>query len=246
MPLRRSVLRVGGRGADVHVPELDGEPSGQLHVWSSPPKAVRVGGGPELFASGRRVDEVLLEPGVTAVWGPFEVSVGGAGPVLEELPPEPAARGDAARAAAAGGADSLGPNARRTYERMLAGLLVELGIADKQAAKRWQAAVVQGEWDADACAREVIDRTAPSFEDPRLVERAGRLQRDLVMASFQRGLRKASRSVRGAARHGSAFLLANFLAIFCYSIIIVAIAVLLRVKWEWSFDGLIDRALSVF
>ncbi|MEZ6017324.1 MAG: hypothetical protein R3F49_19580 [Planctomycetota bacterium] len=252
--LDRSVIRLGGPGSDVQIPDVT---VGQLHVWTAPPKAIRVGGGPDLFVGGKRVEEALLEPGVSAVWGPVELSIGGVAAVLEELPAEPppgrpsatpgrsggAAAAAAALASAKGG---LGPNAQRVYDRLRAGLLVELDLATKDVTKRWQASVVKGEWDADACAREVLDYVDVAQEDPRLLERAGRLQRDLVMASFQRGMRKAVRGARGAARQGSAFLIANLVALGAYSLILVAIAVLLRVRWDWSFDQLIDRAMSAF
>jgi hypothetical protein len=245
VPLDRSVIRIGGVGCDIVTPGIGG---GQLHVWTQPPKAVRVGGGPELFVAGRRVDEALLEPGVVAVWGDLELSVGGVSSVLEELPPDPvaSAAAGAARGQFPATGSALGPNAQRVHDRLEAGLLVELGLAHKDVTKRWQASVVQGEWDADACAREVLDRREVGPEDPRLLERAGRLQRDLVMASFQRGLRKASRSVRGAARQGSAIVLANIVAFVCFSLIIAAIAFLLRVRWDVSFDGYIDRVLDLF
>lgn len=241
IPLDRSVIRIGGVGCDVVSPEVS---VGQLHVWTQPPKAVRVGGGPELFVAGRRVDEALLEPGVVAVWGAFELSVGGVAAVLEELPPDSVAPAKVPRGPVSGA--GLGPNAKRVLDRLEAGLLVELGLANKDVTKRWQSSVVQGEWDADACAREVLDLREVGPEDPRLVERAGRLQRDLVMASFQRGLRKAGRSVRGAARHGSAIVLANLIAFVCFSLIVVAVAFLLRVRWDVSFDGAIDRVLALF
>lgn len=238
VPLDRAVLRLGAGGADVPIAGVD---SGQLHVWSQPPKVVRVGGGPELVVAGRRVDEAMLEPGTTAVWGPLTLSLDGGARVLEELPSDEPVRG-------AGGGDrrGLGPNAARAHDRLVAGILVELGLAPKDAAKRWQASVVKGEWDADACAREVLDQGAVTSEDPRVLERAGRLQRDLVMASFQRGLRKAGRNMRGMARQGSAILIANVVAFLCYSLILLAVAVLLRVRWEWSFDDLIDRGLALF
>jgi len=243
VPLDRSVIRIGGAGCDVVTP---GIPVGQLHVWTQPPKAVRVGGGPELFVAGRRVDEALLEPGVVAVWGELELSVGGVMAVIEELPPEPDVSAHTRSPRSPAPSANLGPNAQRVHDRLEAGLLVELGLAHKDVTKRWQASVVQGEWDADACAREVLDRREVGPEDPRLLERAGRLQRDLVMASFQRGLRKAGRSFRGAARQGSAIVVANIVAFFCFSLIIVAIGFLLRVRWDVSFDGTIDRVLGLF
>ncbi len=242
VPLDRPVLRLGGPGCDVTVPDVG---TGQLHVWSTPPKAVRVGGGPELFVGGKRVEEAHLTPGAVAVWGPVQVSVGGMQAVLEELAEEAPARPAAARGRSAG--PEPGPNARRVQQRLLAGLYVELGLAPKEAVKRWQGSVVQGEWDADGCARDVLDGAdAGLAEDPRVLERAGRLQRDLVMASFQKGLRKAVRSARGAARQGSAFLIANVLAFVCFMLIIGAIAILLRVRWNVSFDERIDRLMSLF
>jgi len=244
--LERSVVRLGAGGAEVPV---EGVAQGQLHIWSAPPKVIRVG-GPELFVDGQRVDEAPLELGSVAIWGPAQVVLESTGepkvkakPVLQELPAEPERRPAAARVDASG---TRGVAAERASDRLLAGLLVEQGLADKDVARRWQASVVQGDWDADACAREVLERSAGATADPRILERAGRLQRDLVMSAFQQGMRKAVRSARGAARHGSAVLIANFVALLCYSLILIAIAFLLRVRWNWSFDQIIDRAIGVF
>jgi hypothetical protein len=64
------------------------------------------------------------------------------------------------------------------------------------------------------------------------------------MASFQRGVRGASRKVRGAARGGSAFLVANLVAVLVYSLLIGTLLVLGRARWQWSLDGTIDDVLK--
>ncbi|MEM9383374.1 MAG: hypothetical protein AAGB93_25755, partial [Planctomycetota bacterium] len=130
------------------------------------------------------------------------------------------------------------------WRRMAAGLLVELSLAEKRATKRWQSAVMEREWDPDAAARDILSASGEATSDPRFLERAGRLERDLLMASFQRGIKGASRRARGAARNTTAFLVANVIAIACYSAIILALLILARVKYDWSLDGIIDRMVD--
>ena len=134
----------------------------------------------------------------------------------------------------------------RARRRVLAGLLVESGLADKKTAKRWQSAVVSGEWDADACAAEIL-AAAPvdAFSSPAVLERAGRLERDFLMASYTRGVKGASRRVRAATRSSSAFVLVNIIAFLVYSAVIAALLIVARVGYDWSIDGTIDRITSV-
>jgi len=132
----------------------------------------------------------------------------------------------------------------RAWQRMRAGLLVELGIADRGATKRWQESVLAGEFDADACARDILGKSGVPGDDPRVLERTSRLERDLLMMPLQRGIKGASRRARGAARGGAAFLLANLIAILVYTLILVAIVMLLRVNNGFSLDGMIDRWLG--
>ena len=127
---------------------------------------------------------------------------------------------------------------------MLAGILVEQKLADKSTAKRWQDAVIRGEFKADAAAEDLIAASADHLESPKVLERAGRLERDLVMMPLQSGVRGAGRGARRAARGGSAFLVANLLALTAYTLIIVSIAFLLRAQKGTSFDGMIDSVLE--
>ena len=134
----------------------------------------------------------------------------------------------------------------RFEQRLRAGVLADLGLANRKEVKRWQEAVMRGEFDADACARDLVTQAAPDADDQRVLERAGRLQRDLLMMPFQRGVKGASRRARVATRRGTAYVLANLIAITVYSLVLVAIMILVRVNYDFSFDGLIDDFLSIF
>lgn len=150
--------------------------------------------------------------------------------VLEEIDDDP--RGD----------DPRSEDEARARRRLLAGLLVETGLTDKKVAKRWQAAVVAGDWDADACATEVL-AAAPleAYSSPAFLERAARIERDLVMASHTRGMKAAGRRVRAATRNSTAFIVANIVAFLVYSAVAAALLLVARIGYGWSIDGVIDR-----
>lgn len=248
--LKPGLTRVGAPGAPGIDIAVEGA-GGELHIWDSPPKVVRVQGDDALIVDGDMHEEALIHGGSTFAWSGAKFRVHAAAPVLEEIV-EPKRKKTAARPQAdtpAGRSSIPGaptsPEAVRAWQRLSAGLLVEVGLADKAATKRWQAAVVQKEWDADACARDVLGATDPSAtSDGRFVERAGRLERDLLMSSFQRGIKGASRRMRGAAKNTTAMIFANLMALGVYSAIILALLILARVKYEWSLDGIIDRMIS--
>lgn len=230
----------GARGIDIGIEGAGGE----LHVWDSPPKVVRVQGDDALIAAGDAVEELFLEDGAEFAWSGVKFKFLDLPPVIQEIVEPEAPRGSGGGSAAARPVMSDDPAVQQAWERVAAGLLVECGLADKKVAKRWQSAVMQQEWDADACAREILAASGGQLAEPRLVERAGRLERDLLMASFQRGVRGASRRARGAARNGAAFFVANVVAISVYSAIILALLILARVNYEWSLDGIIDRMVD--
>lgn len=226
----------GTRGVDVEI----GSAAGELHVWDSPPKVVRVRGEDALVAKdGAMVEEIELVDGVTFAWGGAKFRFKG-NAVLEEIAAAPAA--GAAAGGAAGEPAGLEGTDAVLFKRVAAGLLVETGLADKKTAKRWQSAIVQQGWDADACAEEILSYPGAraALSDPQILHRAARLERDLVMASFQKGVRGASRRVRGAARNTTAFFVANVIAILVYSAIILALLMVARIGYGWSLDGMID------
>ncbi len=253
-PLRPGLTRVGplgGRG--VHI-EIDGA-TGELHIWDEPPKVVRVQGDDALVADGKMVEEARLEDGTVFAWSGAKFRDQAPGPAAAPAPVEPVLVEIPEEAPPLFGGPSdhgrgtvLGENELTAWRRVSAGLLVEVGLADKKATKRWQAAVVRQEWDADAAARDILTASQAGNQsgtsDPKFVERAGRLERDLLMSSFQSGVKGASRRARGAARNTTAFLVANLIAIVCYSAIILALAILARVKYEWTLDGIIDRMVE--
>ena len=264
-------LRLGAPPCEVVAPSPEG---GELHLWSEPARLVFVGAGGLVLLNGRAVEEAPLSDGDTIQWGGLVVVVHPPA-VLEELAPEPTAAaapkagsGPGLQPKGASAASSAGPPAAssavppaapspprsapsagsgsagsQASQRLLAGLAAECGVGDKAAIKRWQAAVLRGEWDPDTAAREILQGTDPAA--PALLERASRVQRDLLMSAFQRGMRGAARKARGAARGGSAFVVANVVAVSVYSLLVAALAVLLRARYGWSLDGGIDGLLEL-
>ncbi|MEE2938903.1 MAG: hypothetical protein VX460_00830 [Planctomycetota bacterium] len=240
--LRAGLTRIAGpgtRGVDV---ELEGA-AGELHVWDSPPKVVRVRGEDALVADGAMVEELELADGIGFAWCGAKFRYRGAAVLEEIVTPEREgpAPDHAATAPGFDGTDAL------LFKRVAAGLLVETGLADKKTIKRWQGAVLQQSWDADACAEEILSHPGAraALSDPRVLNRADRLERDFLMASLQRGIRGASRRVRGAARNTTAFFVANVIAILVYSAIILALLIVARVGYDWSLDEIVDRMTAV-
>lgn len=241
-------LTLGGPSSDVAVPD-PGE--GELHLWSSPPKVVRVGSGAAPLLNGRMVEEASLCDGDTLQWGGAVIVFRQPGGLLEELPGSASASKPVAVKSAlvkpvtgSGGGFQAKGDELRAWRRVLAGLMVEQGIADQAAAKRWQEAVIRGEFKSDAAAEDVIAASSAGADHPKVLERAGRLERDLIMMPLQSGARGAGRGARRAVKGGSAFLLANLLALSAYTLIVLASAFLLRAQRGTSFDTIIDEILG--
>ncbi|MDF1836395.1 MAG: hypothetical protein P1V35_00875 [Planctomycetota bacterium] len=130
---------------------------------------------------------------------------------------------------------------QQATRRLLAGLCIEQNLPDRKLVKRWQATVHDGEFDADACADEILedvgDRVHSSSE---LLARAGGLQRDFLMMSLQTGARGAIRKAKRQGKGFLAYLFANVVAITAYSLILAAMAILLRQQNGVSYDNAID------
>lgn len=228
LPLARGLTRVGGPGCEV---VLEGAGADQLHLWDDPLKLVFVGKGELPSVDGAPVEERALGGGETLAWRGARLVLRRLGaPVIQEIPlPAPApARPD-----------------ERSWARVRAGLLFELGLADRAAARRWQEAVLRGEFDPDAAARELEHGASAPPGDPRLLERSGRLLRDLLMAPYQRGLRGAGRRVRGAARSGVAFLVVQGVVLLVMTLLLAVVLLVLRLRWGWSVDGFLDRLVEL-
>lgn len=231
--LAPGLTRVGGQGCEV---VLEGVDDSELHLWDAPPKLVHSGSGPQPEVDGRPRDECDLVPGTRVRWRDHELVYGSAGPrapleeipLSEVLPPAPAA--------------STAPqgSASRAWNLVRAGMLADLGLADRLAVKRWQEAVLRNEFDPDAAARDLTQGAPAGEDDPRLVERGARLLRDFLMSSFQRGVQGAGRRARNAARSGLAMIIAQGVAIGVYTLVLFVIALLSRVKWGFSVDRLLD------
>lgn len=244
-PLSPRGVRIGGEDCALQVPEPAGD---ALVLMGSPPRVKLEGGSTTPLLNGRVFEEATLQSGDAIQWGGAVLVIGGSA-VLEEIEevstPAPAASA-ASAPNSAGGASSGNVEApeglQRIGRRMAAGLAAELGLADKKAVKRWQEAVISGGFQADACASELL--TEDLTEDKRIIERAGRFQRDLLMTSLQRGAQGAKRKVRQAAKGGAGFLVAQLLVVGIITLILGVIVILARVKWDISVDDWIDGLLG--
>ena len=232
--LRPGLTRIGGAGADVVLP---GVADGELHVWDEPPRLVLVAGDERPQIDGRAVEELDLVPGTRVRWRGHQIVYGREErpAVLEEIPLDPPAA-----AAPAAGAPGAGTPDGRAWARVRSGMLAELGLADRKVVKRWQEAVLRNEFDADAAARDLAGSAQTGADDPRVLERSGRLLRDFLMTSLQRGVAGASRKARTAAKSGVAMVIAQFLALAVFALVIFVILMLARIKWGISVDRALD------
>jgi hypothetical protein len=235
--LVRGLTLVGGDEGDVPVP---GTGSDRLHVWDQPPKVMFVGSGTPPQINGRTLEEAVLKSGDAIEWAGVRLVFGTEVAALVEVPLETPKKGRAALAA------GLPSDERVIWQRLHAGLLVELGMADKQAERRWQDAVVRGEFEPDACARDLLGASASGCDDPRLRERSSRLMRDLVMAPAQRGLKGAGRKARRATRHGLAWLVSQLVVAAIFFLMAILALFVIRAKWGWSVDKALDGMRDLF
>ena len=242
--LEKDLLRVGPLGCEVLRPGTGGD---ELQFWSEPPRAVLVGSKTTPLVNGRAFVETDLHDGDSIQWCGAVIVYGTDRKILEELPPEiqDAAPPTTEAGAAAAPAVADPTSGSQAWRRLRAGLIVELGLASRKEAKRWQEAVVRGEFDPDACAREVLAASGVTPDDPRVLERSARLERDLLMAPLQRGLRGASRRARGAARGGLAMVVSQAVAIGVYTLVLFVILLLLRVNNDFSMDSVLDGVLGL-
>ena len=250
--LKSGLTSVGARG-DV---ALEAQGGDQLHFWDQPPKMVFVGRGAQPRVNGLPRDEAQLSPGDAIEWAGARLVYGreGGAAQLQELDlaaVAPAAALSVAEQpppaqAVAPAPSGLHPSEEQTWRRLKAGMLVELGLADRAAARRWQDAVLRGEFEPDSCARDVLGTSTLGPADPRLAERSARLLRDLLMAPMTRGVSGASRRARTAARSGAAFLLAQGIVIALYSALLLLALLILRLRWGWSVDGFLDGIRGLF
>lgn len=236
-PLSPGLTRIGGGQAEVSLPGVGGD---QLHVQTDPLRVRFVGSGAPPFAGGAPFDERAFDLGEEIEWSGVHLRFDGVPPssaLLEEITPAETSSGSS-------GDSPLTEGERRVWQRMQAGLYADLRLANKKAAKAWQQKVLAGDYDADRCAEDLLESVGPG-DELQLLERAGRLQRDFLMAPLASGVRGAGRSVRTATRSGIAFLLAQGLALLVYSLIVALALLFLRIRGA-SFDGFYDAILGVF
>ncbi len=235
VPLGSARTRLGGGDAEV---ELSHVGEDQLHVFGEPLRAEFVGRGAPPFCDGEPVRERTLRPGDAIEWAGSRMVVGREASLEELHEPSPAASSAPPQAASPAGFDA------RTWARARAGLVVDLGRADKKVVARWQTAVRERSFDADRAAEELLASAGP-LDGALLRDRAGLLLRDFLMAPLLRGVRGAGRKARQQARGLLAMIVAQGLALVVFGVLVLAGLLLLRWKGH-SVDAFLDTVVEAF
>jgi hypothetical protein len=227
-----------GQGGQIPHPGAGGD---ELHVWDQPPRVIHVGGGDRPTSGGSGFEELALSPGVAFQWRGTSYVYGRAAVPKEEIEIEQVEIEQVTGLAAAPAVhrSELTPADERVWKRLKAGMYVELGLADRVTSKRWQDAVVSHGFDPDRCASEILARSAVADSESRVLERSGRLLRDLLMAPLLSGTRGATRRARQATRGVVAMVLTQALAFVAYTTILLVALLLLRIRGV-SLDGFFD------
>lgn len=236
--LREGLTRVGGGDAEI---PLAGAGTDQLHVWDDPPRILFIGSGASPTFQGAPFDERPLRPGDRIDWVGVQLEYGGEAASADQATLEEEPVRAPARVAAPPAGAAITDAERRIFERLRAGLLVDLDKADRRVVKRWQQAVMENRFEADACARE-LNASGQTIDELAVLERTARLLRDFVMSPLMRGAQGASRRARRAVRGGVAFFVAQAVALLVYSLIVFAAMLLMRIR-DVSFDDFLDRIL---
>ena len=92
-------------------------------------------------------------------------------------------------------------------------------------------------FQVEDCARELYE--AGRLDESRLLDRSGRLLRDFLMAPLTRGARGAGRKVRMATKRGVAWVVAQFVVVAIYTVILVLIMAFLY-RGGTRFDPLFE------
>lgn len=229
--LLEGLTRVGGGTADL---ALEGVGEGELHFLARPPRVRFDGRGAPPRCSGASFEERALRPGDRIEWRGYTLVYGGEADVADQAALEEIAAPETPVTPAGD---------ERLARRVRAGIACELGLAERAAVQRWQAAVLAGRFEPEACARELLVAPLTREGEERAVERAGSLLRDFLMSSHLSGAKGAGRKLRGGLRTLLAFLLAQLLALLVFTGIVLGILLVLRAKGE-SLDALLDRVIS--
>ena len=140
---------------------------------------------------------------------------------------------------------SLAPWEIQAWSRLRAGMLVELGNADKKLAKLWQERVKSGDFDPDRCAEQILAAGArkPDEEIESILTRSTRLERDLIMTPLLKGASGAGRKMRSTAKSGMAAALSQFIVmgIFCILAFFFLLVMAFKgIEFDPFFQAIID------
>ena len=210
---------LGGPTADV---ALEGVASGELHLWGDPARVERPAGSASLTVDGTEGEAFELKAGSRIEWAGVTLEFSDEAALVEDAP-APAAE-------------------VRAWRRLKAGVLADLGKGDKKAVKRWQEAVVRGDFDPDRAADEILAASPIADDDTALLERSARLSRDLLMQPTLRGARGAARGARKAGRNLFAMALSQLFIVLIFALLFTVGLLVARYEGV-GIDALLDTVL---
>jgi hypothetical protein len=231
--LKRGLTMIGGEKSDV---PLAAAGSDRLHVWDSPPKLIFVGAGTRPTVNGAATDECELRGGDLIEWYGARLRFGMQPPAVASSQP-PAA-------AVAPQISGLPSRDEQMWRRLRAGMLVELGLGDAQATRRWQEAARRNEFEADACARDVLGAAVSAEADERLLERTSSMLKEMLLAPL--AARRAEKRKRPQKMGCFSMLIGQLLVFFVYGTVVAVVLFVVRQRWGWSVDTFLDSVIKRF
>lgn len=133
--------------------------------------------------------------------------------------------------------------ATQSARQLLAGVLAERKLAPKDAVKRWQSAVLAGEFDAQRAAADLLDDAQLEAWPTPAAQRSSGLLRDLLMSSKFSGGAGAARKAREAGRGFFAYVLTQIGITLVFALLFVAGLLLARAQGH-AIDPLLDQLLG--
>jgi hypothetical protein len=233
--LKGGLTTFGGKRGDIPLAATGND---QLHFWDQPPKLVFVGADEAPRVNGERCDERALRPGDRIEWRGVTLNYGGPS---SEPRSTPSAAPLAVAVAPLNPSAALDPGEGLLWQRLKAGMFVELGLADAAVVKRWRDASQRREFDPDACARDVLATTHISGTDARLIERTARLEQELVSASSKPKMRLPLRRKGSSGPSGFAIFLGQIILIAVIGGFVLTGLFIAHWRFHWSVDLWFDQ-----
>jgi hypothetical protein len=238
--LKHGLTMIGGEKSDVPLPAAG---SDRLHLWDAPPKLIFVGAGARPKVDGAATDECELRGGELIEWYGARMRFG-MDPRAAAIPaPAAVAPPPLAPPSLTPQISGMPSRDEQMWRRLRAGMLVELGLGDGAATRRWQDAARRNEFEPDACARDLLGASAAA-DDERLLERTSSMLREMLLAPI--AARRAEKRKKPKSMGCASMLIGQVLVFVVYGTVVAVLLFAVRQRWGWSVDGFLDSVIKRF